>query len=270
MSLFDRPRNTIRADPEYQSILRIVGLDADAVFADPRIRVWRKLADRENCTLDEDLGDGTKVRLHIKRYFPAPGFNTAADDEFQGHQFLVDEKIPTAPLVAWGVMADRRSFTIWLDLAGFTPGDKLVAGGFPFERLLVPTADLAGTLHKSGLHHRDLYLCHFMAKPGQGEQDAVEIRLIDTARVRRLPGFLTRRRWIVKDLAQFWYSTTKLPEVTDEQRERWLARYSQMRGDVRPDQLRAAILRKVRAIGRHDRRLNVKEPGRNVSIEELT
>ena len=36
------------------------------------------------------------------------------------------------------------------------------------------------------------------------------------------------RRWIVKDLAQFWYSTTKL-NVTEEQHRAWLAEYAPAR-----------------------------------------
>lgn len=256
----------IQVSAKFQPLLRVIGIDADAVFEDPRIRVWRKLGDRENCTLDAEDADGQPVRLHIKRYTAVARGETPAEIEQAGQALLETSEIPTASLAAWGVMPDRRSFTIWLDLAGFSPGDKLVAGGFAFERLLEQTADLAAKLHKSGLHHRDLYLCHFMIKEADTAK-AVEVRLIDVARVRRLPGFLTRRRWIVKDLAQFWYSTTKHGDaIADEQRERWLTRYCAVRGDVSPDSLRGAILRKVRAIARHDARLNVSQPNRNVSL----
>ncbi|HEX8912606.1 MAG TPA: hypothetical protein VF796_09640, partial [Humisphaera sp.] len=62
------------------------------------------------------------------------------------------------------------------------------------------------------------------------------------------------------------FSTTRLP-VTDEQRERWLARYAEARADgTTPATYRGAIGRKVRRIARHDVRLNAKQPGRNVSI----
>jgi Lipopolysaccharide kinase (Kdo/WaaP) family len=179
---------------------------------------------------------------------------------------LVDAGIPAAPLVAWGVLTDGRSFTIWQDLAGFTPGDKLVEQGTAFESVLAPTAELAAKLHTAGLHHRDLYLCHFMIDPAllaaAGHVPAVQ--LIDTARVRRLPGWPLRRRWIVKDLSQFWYSTTKLA-VTDDQRDRWLAIYAKERA-VRPGSLRGSIVRKARAIRRHDASLNASQPSRNVSI----
>ena len=74
------------------------------------------------------------------------------------------ESIPTAPLVGWGRLADGRSFLISEDLAGYAPADKLVRRARRSRRLLEPTADLAAELHSAGLHHRDLYLCHFMAK----------------------------------------------------------------------------------------------------------
>jgi hypothetical protein len=263
--------NTFHVAAEYQPVVRMIGLDADGVFDDPRIVSWRKLPDRENCTLDAELPEGEegtrKVRLHVKRYVPGRAGASPADDEVQGYQALVAQGLPTAPLVGWGKLADGRSFTIFLDLAGYAPADKLIERGVPFDRLMAPTAALAARLHERGLHHRDLYLCHFMAAVGETAADPVVVKLIDTARVRRLPGFLTRRRWVVKDLAQFWYSTTKLP-VSDEQRAAWLASYAASTG-MRADAvagLRRSIERKTRSIARHDRHLKTAQPQRNISI----
>jgi hypothetical protein len=245
-------------DSGFQPLVREIGLDAEAVFSDPRIKPWRVLNDRENCTLDETLHDGSAVRLHIKRY-PRP---EPAATEVAGYRLLAENNIPAASIVAHGQLADGRSFVILPDLTDYTPGDVLVEDqGVPFETLLVPTADLAARLHDANLHHRDLYLCHFMVKV---EAAALDVKLIDTARVARLTNPLTRKRWIVKDLAQFWYSTMKLP-ATDEQRERWLARYAEQRG-VEARSLRSAIDRKVAAIARHDLRLAQREPRRNISI----
>lgn len=268
------PSNTFHVAAGYQPLVRMIGLDAEGVFDDRRIVCWRKLADRENCTLDEELPEGPegdagrrKVRLHVKRYAPPRGSASPAEDEVKGHQALAAAGIPTAPLVGWGGLGDGRTFTIFMDLAGYAPADKLVERGVPFERLLVPTADLAARLHARGLHHRDLYLCHFMARvPDADENAAVDVKLIDTARVRRLPRFLARR-WVVKDLAQLWYSTTRLP-VSDAQRAAWLRAYVQGRGlaDDAAAAIRRAIERKARWIARHDRRLNAAQPSRNVSI----
>ena len=243
----------------------MIGLDAEAVFEHPDVKVWRSIADRENCTLDADV-DGRHVRWHVKRYTavrtPGP---TPAEREVAGVRLLQDAGIPTVPLVGWGVLADRRSFVIVDDLAGYQPGDKLLeAGGATFDELLGPTADLAAKLHASGLHHRDLYLCHFfIPQPLDG---GPPLRLIDCARVKRLPRLFTRYRWVVKDLAQFWYSTLKHPEITDDQRTAWLRRYADQAGGPDTDRLRRSVARKVAWIGRHDAKLNRAQPNRNISI----
>ncbi len=259
--MLDRPRNTFNAAPQYQPMLREIGLDAEAVFTHPDIKVWRSIPERENCTLDADLADGRHVRLHIKRHHPARGTTTPADDEALGIRALMIERIPTVPLVGWGRLIDGRSFLITEDLAGYRDAEKLVRDGLAFEKLLQPSADLAGKLHAAGLHHRDMYLCHFFANVN----DPANLRLIDAGRVKRLPGWPMRNRWIVKDLAQFWYSTTTLP-VTAEQRDRWLQRYSEKRALDSIASLRRSIERKSDWIARHDAKLRETQRDRNVSI----
>jgi hypothetical protein len=256
-------RDTFHVRSEHQPLVREVGLDAEAIFARDDIKPWRTLADRENCILDAAHDDGTTVRLHVKR-FPASANGAPARDEVSGIELLQSAGIPTVPLVGWGALADGRSFVVSLDLEGFRDAEKLVQGGLPFAKVLEPTADLAAKLHSANLHHRDLYLCHFFARFIEGQ--APEFALIDAARVKALPGWFAKR-WVVKDLAQFWYSTTKLP-VTDEQRDAWLERYAGQRGLPGAEQasLRRAIVRKSAWIARHDRSLNAKQPTRNVSL----
>ena len=249
----------------YQPLVRMIRLDAGAVFEHPDIRPWRVIADRQNCTLDAEV-DGKRVRWHVKRYTAVRGPGaTPAGREVAGVRLLQDAGIPTVPLVGWGVLGDRRSFVIVDDLAGYRPGDKLLeAGGAAFDDVLERTADLAAKLHSAGLHHRDLYLCHFFIPAGAGTSESV--RLIDCARVKRLPRFLTRYRWVVKDLAQFWYSTLKHPEIADEQRMKWLRRYAEQAGVKDVEKLRRSVARKVAWIGRHDAKLNRAQPNRNISI----
>ena len=146
-----------------------------------------------------------------------------------------------ATLVAWGKLEDGRSFIITDDLAGFQPADKLLAGGFPFDRLRDGLADLTAKLHQAGLHHRDLYLCHFFVK---ADESQIAVKLIDVARVKKLPALLGRQRWIVKDLSQFWYSTLPLP-ITETQREMWLRQYLERRGEGDPSSVRRSIERKI-------------------------
>jgi UDP-glucose:(heptosyl)LPS alpha-1,3-glucosyltransferase len=249
----------------YQPLARRAGLDARAIFNHPDIHIWRQLPDRENGFLDIDAGDGVKQRWHIKR-FPATGRKVLpADEQAAAHQLVVDEQIPTADLVGWGSLADRRSFIIFDDLAGFTPADKLLEAGFPFDSLLTATGTLAASLHTRGLHHRDLYLCHFMVRPEEHGDESPQVRLIDTARVRALRGIFGRSRWIVKDLAQFAYSTISV-HVAEAQRLAWLEHYCRQRGLPSVANLRGPVARKVNQIARHDRKLHRTRPQRNVSI----
>jgi hypothetical protein len=261
MRIVAHSSDQLRVAPQFQPAFRELGIDAQAIFTHELIKPWRTLSDRENCTLDATLSDGTSVRWHVKRFAPARGRNSA-EAEVAGHGALVDAGIPTAELVGWGALRDRRSFVVFNDLRGFSAADKLVEQGLPFAEILEPTADLTASLHNANLHHRDLYLCHFFARVS--DERAVEVRLIDAARVRPLPR-LTRSRWIIKDLAQFWYSTLPLP-VTDEQRQRLLARYASRRHLTSVDSLRRAIERKVQWIGRHDAQLRRRQPSRNISI----
>jgi hypothetical protein len=254
--------NLLNVAGAYQPIFREIGIDADAVFEHPQIRAWRRLADRENCTLDATLVDGRSIRWHIKRYPATRRSPTPAEREVNGFKLLQNAKIPAPALVGWGRLTDGRSFVITEDLDGYQPADKLLASGFAFDRLRNPLADLAARLHSAGLHHRDLYLCHFFVK---ADDEAIDVKLIDVARVKKLPALLTRQRWIVKDLSQFWYSTMALT-ITQQQREAWIARYTEKRGESGIVPLMRAIEKKVARIARHDEKLRKKQPGRNISI----
>jgi hypothetical protein len=251
---------TFIAEP-YRQILRQIDLGAEIIFTSPAIKPWRKLKDRENCTW-EVPGPSGAIRLHVKR-FPPMRSSAPARLEAEGYRALHERGIPAAVVAAWGILDDGRSFIATEDLAGFTPADKLVESGLPFDPLLIPTADLAARLHNAGLHHRDLYLCHFLARGG--ENQPADPRLIDAARVRPLPGPLTRRRWIVKDLAQFWYSTLALA-ITDSQRDAWLERYCRQTRVKQIEPLKKSIVRKSDAIAAHDEKLRRREPRRNISI----
>jgi len=115
--------DTFHVSAAYQPILRELGIDAEAVFTDPRIRVWRSIRERGNGTLDADLVDGRHLRWHIKRHQPVRGRVTPAEEEARGVQLLQANQIPTVTLVGWGVLADGRSFVMMEDLEGFGPAD---------------------------------------------------------------------------------------------------------------------------------------------------
>ena len=249
---------------ERQDLLRHLGLThIDQVFTDPRIVPWRSIPERENCTLDAIREDGSAIRLHVKRYKPARAARSPAECEADGIAALDFARIPTVPLVAWGQTEDGRSFVMTEDLSGFRDAEKAVQAGLAFESILQPAADLAAKLHDANLHHRDLYLCHFFVRT----TPSIDLRLIDPGRVGYLPPWPFRNRWIVKDLAQFWYSASQL-DVPEAQRVKWLQRYAARRTIANVDRLRRAVERKADSIARHDEKLRQKQPTRNVSIPQ--
>jgi hypothetical protein len=249
---------------KYAPLFRSISFTPEMIFTSPDIRPWRKLDDRENCVWNLATPQGV-LRLHVKRYHQTPHGKPFATLEAEGYYALESRHIPTATVVTHGILPQGRSFIVTEDLTGFTPADKLIESGTPFAAILTATADLTAKLHTAGLHHRDLYLCHFLARlETKGTPD---LRLIDAARVRPLSAVLLRRRWIVKDLSQFWYSTTA-HEITDAERHEWLTRYAAQTNAQNIDRLNKSIERKARGIAAHDARLRRHDPHRNISIPE--
>jgi hypothetical protein len=254
-----------RAESAYASLLRDVGLvDGESVYEHPDIKAWRILPDRENCTLDAKLKDGRSIRLHIKRWKRPEALRLFGPNAEQvGVILLKRAGILSVPFAAAGLLHDGRGFIITEDLLamGYDDAEKLIERKqIAFDTVRDAMADLAAKLHRAKLRHRDLYLCHFFLNTNDPTTD---IRLIDAARVSPLPRFFARR-WIVKDLAQFWYSTTKLP-ITDAQRDAWLARYCEQADDDFA-RTKKQVVRKSNWIARHDAKLNAAQPKRNVSL----
>ena len=252
--------NTILA-PTAQPLLEAAQLDPSLVFSDPRIRVWRDLPERQNCCLDITYPAGAPLRLHIKRF--KPPFGRDVLPEITAIRLLADRNIPTVPFLAGGVHPDGRGFLITRDLAGFLPADRALRNGFSLAQLAPHIASLARNLHQLGLHHQDLYLCHFFIKPDAPD---FAVHLIDPGRVRPLPIFPFNIRWIVKDLAQLSYSATELPLPTGSAQV-LLDHYFSAPPISLPWLVRLLIPLKVRAIARHDARLRRDNPTRNVSLD---
>lgn len=254
--------DTFHVSPGYQPLMRELGLDAEGVWGHPDIKVWRSVTERENATLDGVRGDGSKVRLHVKRYHATGEKVGPAEMEAKGIQLLQRVGIPTVPLVGWGKMRDGRSFIISEDLAGYEAADKRVArGAVGLDEIIGPIADVAAKLHSAGLHHRDLYLCHFFV------DDKKDVRLIDAGRVKELPGWPWRRRWVVKDLAQTYYSLGEI-QASAGQIQAFVHQYGEKRGLKSVSWLTRSVEAKARRIARHDARLREKQPARNVSIPQ--
>lgn len=255
----------IETSPHAETLLRHAGFSGEQVFADSRIRIWRDLPERQNGYLElpasPDGSAATPARLHIKR-FKAP-HGPEVRREVAAIELLAAAGIPTVPLLTWGLHPDGRAFLVTADLTGYTAADRVVTTPEAFARFAPPIAELAAKLHQAGLHHQDLYLCHFFVNP---EDPTQAVHLIDPGRVSRLPAFPMNIRWIVKDLAQLSYSTLQLGRSRAEL-DGLLADYFQADPPGPHSLVRALIPLKVAAIGRHDRRLRERHPTRNVSID---
>lgn len=253
----------ITVAPGGQTTLARFALDPQRAFDDPRINVWRDLPERQNAYLELAAGaDGPApaqpARLHVKRYKPPHGPEAAAEARAIG--LLREHGIPTVPLVAWGTCTDGRGFLIASDLTGMVPADRAIREGLPAA--LPRVASLAAKLHRSGLHHRDLYLCHFFLDLVDVQR---EVHLIDPGRVARLPGFPLKLRWIVKDLAQLCYSLREVG-IDRALEQELLDRYFAEAAVPCQGLIRRLIPLKIAAIARHDRNLRRRQPTRNISI----
>ncbi|MFT3788741.1 MAG: lipopolysaccharide kinase InaA family protein [Tepidisphaeraceae bacterium] len=246
---------------EHRELFRAAGFaSAEDLFKDDRLNVWRDLDERDNSTLDFDF-NGQAVRLHVKRdKRPRPD---PVDAEAFGIMLLERKGISAAPLVASGRVADGRSFVVTRNLDGYVSADRLIEQGHSFEEYLGPTLDVVTRLHRAGLHHRDLYLNHFYIRTATDEKQPA-VRLIDAGRVKPLPAFFFRQRWIVKDVAQFIFSLGQIG-VPREKQEAWLSRYSAATRDYK---LPAAVWGKVRSIAKHDKALVERKPTRNVRLAD--
>lgn len=242
--------------PEYRDLLQSIALETpEQVFSDPRLRVWRDLEDRDNSTLDAIRADGTAVRLHVKR--DKEKRREPMSLEAAGITLLNHVGIDSAPLVAYGSLG-HRTFVITENLDGYISADRLMESGAPRVPILQAMARVAAKLHSAGLHHRDLYANHFYLRPDT--QGGYHVRLIDTARVRRLPRWL-RERWIVKDVAQLAFSVH--PYAADEERHALLNEYMSKTSREADAWFQNRVTRKVHSIERHDRALREKNPTRN-------
>ena len=113
------------------------------------------------------------------------------------------------------------------------------------HKIIEEVARIVGRMHAKGLHHQDLYLCHFLYGPGH---DGLPLTLIDLQRVeqfRRLS-----RKWQIKDLAQLHFSSA--PYITRHDIWRFWRIYSSIyQNRIKRISLWHSILRKSKRIRRH-------------------
>jgi heptose I phosphotransferase len=155
------------------------------------------------------IGDRLKTYLRLK--CPAPG----ARQEWHAMRIFLQLGLPGPVPVVWGqdggnslILSEGvihvMRLSEWAE-RNFGEGSYRNTQAIPAKhRIIEEVANIVARMHSAGLHHQDLYLCHFLCG---SEQGCLPLTLIDLQRVerhRRLPG-----RWQVKDLAQLHFSSAQ-------------------------------------------------------------
>jgi len=186
-----------------------------------------------------------------------------AVNEYEAINALNGLGIKTMTLAAYGQRgsnpAEKESFVITesLEPAPSLEDISLTWAKFPpkprLKRAFIKrVALMSAQLHRNGINHRDLYLCHFLLK--QAEFDALadvnelQLYLIDLHRVQireQVP-----RRWLVKDLAALYFSSMDIG-LTQRDFLRFIRDYSE--GNLRAElncnrSLWQAVERKARIL----------------------
>ena len=184
------------------------------------------------------LHHGLGWRRFLKSLFRLKWPISGAENEWQAIKLLEALDIPTTPLVAYGRRGsnpvNKQSFIITEDLDNCTSLEDLCRE-WPVKppppelkrALLNEVARITGTMHRAGLNHCDLYICHFLLELENGRipnPKSPILHLIDLHRVRQrrqLP-----RRWQIKDLAALHFSSFEIG-LTRRDRLRFIKIYSQ-------------------------------------------
>jgi heptose I phosphotransferase len=157
-----------------------------------------------------------------------------AGEEWRAIEACHSLGVPTMTAVAYGergsTWAHRESFLVTEAIEPATDLDTYTRhwAGHPPDialkhALIRAVADIAGTMHRNGLNHRDFYLCHFLLRiEPEPTPDSLSLAIIDLHRVQIRA--VTPPRWRNKDLAALYFSALKIG-LTMRDRLRFLRAY---------------------------------------------
>lgn len=184
-----------------------------------------------------------------------------AANEWKAIQRLQQIGIESMDLAAYGKEgwnpAAQRSFVVTRELENTISLEDYCADWAAHppdfavkQQLIRRVAEMTRQLHRNGINHRDLYICHFLLQqPWGGEDSGLHLYLIDLHRVQlrnRVPW-----RWRVKDVGSLYFSALDAG-LTDRDLLRFLRSYydqplreilGQQRGFLQGVEKRARALR---------------------------
>ncbi len=156
---------------------------------------------------------------------------------FEKRSFLVTEKIPDAES-----LADRLPHYFYLEDSSDSRHHR--------RRFIRSLAEFVKLFHGLGFRHRDLYLAHLF------QDTSDRLFLIDLARA--FHPWVLRKRFLIKDLAQIFYSMPA-EHFSRSDRLRFYFRYMDLRTLRKRDK---GLIRKIVAKANRMARHNVKHGGR--------
>jgi heptose I phosphotransferase len=191
----------------------------------------------------EHAGVGYFLKLHwgvgwqeiVKNLLALKRPVLGARNEWLAIQRLETLGVETMQLAGFGERganpARRQSFVITRELADTVSLEDHCADWVqhppPFahkQALIDRVADMTSALHRNGLNHRDLYLCHFLLQqPWHAPDDPLHLFLIDLHRMQQRAA--VPHRWRLKDLAALYFSALHIG-LTRRDLLRFIARYS--------------------------------------------
>ncbi|GIX03683.1 MAG: hypothetical protein KatS3mg113_0689 [Planctomycetaceae bacterium] len=244
--------------PLHAGWLRKLGLTtAASLWGLPEGIVYRQVPGRT--TRRVTLGDGELARtVFIKQHAVCRWYERCkswlqgkravwgAVPEWEALWLCGQQQIPTLEPILCAQCA-RGSLLMTSALEGCEPLDhwwQRQPAEDERRQTLMQLAQLLQRFHRMGWHHQDLYLCHVLRRQSPPHQ----LYLIDLGRAQRMSWPVTR--WIVKDLAQLYYSTRCW------RRTEWLRFWRLYRGRPLSSERRlwGAIQRKAARIAHHSQK----------------
>ncbi|WP_312913103.1 lipopolysaccharide core heptose(I) kinase RfaP [Stutzerimonas nitrititolerans] len=219
--------------------------DKDAFVEVERLegQVYRELEGRRTLRTEVD-GRGYFVKIHrgigwgeiAKNLLTAKAPVLGAGHEWRAIQRLHEVGVPTMTAVAYGERgsnpATQHSFIITEELAPTISLEDFAANWLEQppaptlkRALIAEVAQMAGTMHRAGVNHRDFYICHFLLHTDKAvTADDFRLSLIDLHRAQTRAA--TPRRWRNKDLAGLYFSALNIG-LTRRDKLRFLRGYFQ-------------------------------------------
>lgn len=206
-------------------------------------QVYRELEGRRTLRTEVD-GRGYFVKIHrgigwgeiAKNLLTAKAPVLGAGQEWRAIQRLHEVGVPTMTAVAYGERgsnpATQHSFIITEELAPTISLEDFAANWLEQppaptlkRALIAEVAQMAGTMHRAGVNHRDFYICHFLLHTDKAvTADDFRLSLIDLHRAQTRAA--TPRRWRNKDLAGLYFSALSIG-LTRRDKLRFLRGYFQ-------------------------------------------